>query len=85
LLPLCSFDFGCYPKVEPELEPIKQPSDGKQGKIQGIGRKKGKGRGYNPRLKDNKWEIKDEELNAELKSGAVLLAYSPNDPTEPTV
>jgi hypothetical protein len=48
-------------------------------------RKKGKGRGYNPRLKGNKWEIKDEELNAELKSGAVLLAYSSNDPTEPTV
>jgi hypothetical protein len=75
-------------KVEPELSPIKQPSDGKQGKIQAVGiekKRKSKGRGYNPRLNNNKWEIKDEELNAELKSGAVLLAYSSNDPTEPTV
>ncbi len=31
------------------------------------------------------WEIKDEELVNVLKSGAVLLAYSSNDPTEPTV
>lgn len=73
-------------KVEPELEPIKQPSDGKQAKSQGIEKKqKSKGRGYNPRHKGNKWEIKDSELNAELKSGAVLLAYSSNDPTEPTL
>jgi hypothetical protein len=73
-------------KIEPELEPIKQPSDGKQGKIVGIEKKrKAKGRGYNPILKGNNWEIKDSELNAELKSGAVLLAYSSNDPTEPIV
>ena len=43
------------------------------------------GRGSNPRLKNNKWEIKDSELNTELKSGAVLLAYSSNDPTETVV
>ena len=56
-------------KVEPELEPIKEPSDGKQAKSQGIEkRRKTKGRGYNPRLKRNKWEIKDSELNAELRS-----------------
>jgi hypothetical protein len=73
-------------KVEPELEPIKEPSDGKQAKSQGVEtKKKSKGRGYNSRLKNNKWEIKDEELNAELKSGAVLLAYSSTDPTEPVV
>jgi hypothetical protein len=73
-------------KIEPELSPIKQPSDGKQGRIQGIEKKrKTKGRGYNSRLMGNKWEIKDEELNAELKSGAVLLAYSSTDPTEPIV
>jgi hypothetical protein len=72
-------------KVEPELEPLVKPSSGK-GKIQGIEKKrKPKGRGYNPRSKGNRWEIKDEELNAELKSGAVLLAYSSNDPTEPIV
>jgi hypothetical protein len=73
-------------KVEPELEPLVKPSSGK-GKIQGVEKKrKPKGRGYNPRLKGNKWEIKDEELKAELKSGAVvLLAYSSNDPTEPVV
>ncbi|MGA7141911.1 MAG: hypothetical protein WBX29_07865 [Nitrososphaeraceae archaeon] len=39
------------------------------------------GRGSNPRLKNNKWEIEYSELKAELKSGAVLLAYSSNDPT----
>jgi ribosomal protein S27AE len=73
-------------KVEPELSPIKEPSDGKQAKSQGIEkRKKRTGRGSNSRLKGNKWEIKDEELKAELNSGSVLLAYSSNDPTEPTV
>jgi hypothetical protein len=75
-------------KVEPELEPIKEPSDGKQPKSQVIETRKkrtGTGRGSNSRLKGNKWEIKDSELNAELKSGAVLLAYSSNDPTEPVV
>ncbi len=73
-------------KVEPELEPIKEPMTGPKGKVQGIEKKKkSKGRGYNSRLKNNKWEIKDSELNAELKSGAVLLAYSSNDPSEPTI
>jgi len=73
-------------KVEPELEPIKEPSDGKQGKIVGIEKKKKRiGRGNNPRSRSNKWEIKDNELNQELKSGAVLLAYNSTDPTEPTI
>jgi hypothetical protein len=73
-------------KVKPELEPIKQPSNGKQPKSQVIEtRKQRTGRGNNPRSKNNKWEIKDSELNAELKSGAVLLAYSSSDPTEPAV
>jgi DNA-directed RNA polymerase subunit M/transcription elongation factor TFIIS len=68
-------------KVEPELEPIKEPSDGKQVKSQVIETKKKRtGRGSNPRLKGNKWEIKDSELKAELKSGAVLMAYSSTDP-----
>ena len=72
-------------KVEPELEPIKEPSDGKQPKSQVLETKPKKrtGRGSNPRLRGNKWEIKDEELKAELKSGAVLMAYSSTDPTEP--
>ena len=43
------------------------------------------GRGNNPRLKGSKWEIKDSELKEELKIGAVLLAYSSIDPTEPVV
>jgi hypothetical protein len=51
-------------KVEPELEPIKEPSDGKQPKSQVIETKPKKrtGRGSNSRLKGNKWEIKDSEL-----------------------
>jgi hypothetical protein len=68
-------------KVEPELEPIKQPSDGKQAKIQGIEkRKKRTGRGSNPRLKGNKWEITDDDLKRELASGAQLIAYSSSEP-----
>ena len=60
---------------------------GPKGKVHTVGKKPKQrtGRGSNPRLKNNKWEIKDEELNAELKSGAVLLAYSSNDATEPVV
>lgn len=73
-------------KVEPELEPIINPNIGKKGKITGVGiKKRAKGRGNNPRLKGNKWEIKDSELKAELKDGVVLLAYSSTDPTEPIV
>jgi hypothetical protein len=73
-------------KVEPELEPLVKPSSGK-GKIQAVEKKPKQriGRGNNPRSKNNKWELKDEELNAELKHGAVLLAYSSTDPTEPTI
>ena len=75
-------------KVEPDLDRFKVLS-GKQGKIAiekkpkkriGIGR-----RGSNPRLKGNKWEIKDTELVEELKSGSVLVAYTSTDPTEPTI
>jgi hypothetical protein len=66
-------------KIEPELEPIKQPSDGKQGKIQGIGKKKGRGRGNNPRIKATRDDIKDEDLKRELKDGAVLVSYSSTD------
>ena len=74
-------------RIEPEIGPIKDA--GPKGKIKVAGgEKKPKqrtGRGSNPRLKGNKWEIKDEELNAELKDGSVLLAYQSNDPSEPTV
>jgi hypothetical protein len=67
-------------KVEPELESIRQPSTGPKGKVEGIEKKrKVKGRGHNPR-KHNIWEIKDSDLQRELKDGAVLLAYSSNDP-----
>jgi hypothetical protein len=70
-------------KVEPELEPLVKPSSGK-GKIQGIEKKKKvRGRGNNPRLRTTR--VENSELNAELKDGVVLLAYSSTDPTEPTV
>jgi DNA-directed RNA polymerase subunit M/transcription elongation factor TFIIS len=73
-------------KVEPALKSVKEFSDGKKGKVQRIEKSKKRiGRGNNPRLKGNKWEIKDEELKAELKSGSVLLAYSSNDPSEPSI
>jgi hypothetical protein len=80
-----------YPKhetrIEAEIGPIKEPMTGPKGKVQKVEKKPQQrtGRGNNPRSKNNKWEIKDSELNAELKSGSVLLAYSSNDPTEPVV
>ena len=75
-------------KIEAEISPIKDA--GPKGKIKVEKKPKqrmGIRRGSIPRLSStrNKWEIKDSELNAELKSGAVLLAYCSNDPTEPTV
>lgn len=66
-------------KVEPELKTIKEPSDGRQAKVQGIGRKKNKGRGNNPRIKTRD-EIKDPDLIRELKDGAQLISYSSSDP-----
>ncbi len=35
--------------------------------------KKGKGRGNNPRLKNTREDIKDEDLKRELKSGNILI------------
>jgi DNA-directed RNA polymerase subunit M/transcription elongation factor TFIIS len=68
-------------KIEPDLDSVKVLSDGKQGKIQGIEKKrKAKGRGNNPRLKNNQWEINDEELKRELKDGAQLISYYSNEP-----
>jgi hypothetical protein len=75
-------------RIEAEIGPIKEPSTGPKGKVQGVEKKdkrKRLQRGSNPRLKVNKWEIKDSELVSELKSGVVLLAYSSTDPTEPTI
>ena len=76
-------------KVEPDLDSVKVLSDGKQGKI-AIEKKPKKRigierRGSNPRLKGNKWEIKDTELVEELKSGSVLVAHTSTNPTEPTI
>jgi hypothetical protein len=65
-------------KVEPELEPIKEPSDGKQGKIQSVTRKKRTGRGNNPRIRQRD-EIKDPDLMREIKDGAQLISYSSSD------
>ena len=69
-------------KVEPELEPIKAPSTGSKGKVHKVEKKSKQriGRGQNPRLKASKWEIKDEELQRELKDGAQLISYSSSDP-----
>ena len=70
-------------KIEPELEPIKEPSnDGRKTKIIGTGhnkkKRKRKGRGNNPRIKTSD-EIKDPDLLRELKDGAVLVSYSSTD------
>jgi uncharacterized Zn finger protein len=74
-------------RIEAEIGPIKDPMTGPKGKVQSVEKKPKQriGRGSNPRLKGNKWEIKDSELASELKSGSVLLAYSSTDPTEPTI
>ena len=47
-------------KIEPELEPIKEPSDGRKATITGTGakKKKAKGRGNNARLTKKRDEIK---------------------------
>jgi transcription elongation factor Elf1 len=67
-------------KVEPDLDSVKVLSDGKQAKIQGLQKKKAKGKGNNPRLKNNRWEIKDTNLQRELKDGAQLISYYSNEP-----
>jgi hypothetical protein len=81
-----------YPKhetrIEAEIGPIKEPSTGPKGKVQAVEKKdkrKRFERGSNPRLRSSKWEIKDNELNAELKDGSVLLSYTSKDATEPTL
>jgi hypothetical protein len=78
----CNSTFAKYEtKVEPELSPIKEPSDGKQAKSQGIEKKrKTKGRGSNPRLGTTRDDIKDEDLRRELRSGAMLVSYYSTDP-----
>ena len=75
-----------YPKhetrIEAEIGPIKEPMTGPKGKVQKVEKKPKQriGRGQNPRLKASKWEIKDEELQRELKDGAQLISYSSSDP-----
>jgi hypothetical protein len=55
---------------------------GPKGKVQKVEKKPRQriGRGQNPGLKASKWEIKDEELQRELKDGAQLISYSSSDP-----
>jgi hypothetical protein len=68
-------------KVKPVLEPIVKVHTNPFGKskIQGIERKKKRtGRGNNPRIKPTE-QIKDEDLQRELKDGAVLVSYSSTD------
>jgi hypothetical protein len=50
---------------------------GPKGKVQSVEKKPKQriGRGSNPRLKGNKWEIKDEDLQRELKDGVQLVSY----------
>jgi hypothetical protein len=65
-------------KVKPEIKPIKQPSDGKQAKIQGIEKKrKAKGRGNNPRIKTTRDEIKDPDLiRVERRCSTFILSVN---------
>ena len=68
-------------KVEPDLDSVKVLSNGRQGKIQGIEKKrKPKGRGNNPRIKTRRDDIKDPDLIRELKDGAQLISYSSTEP-----
>lgn len=68
-------------KVEAVIEPLVQtkssPFD--KGKTNGVGKRKNKGRGNNPRIKTRD-DIKDEDLKRELRDGAVLISYSSSDP-----
>jgi len=69
-------------KVEPNLDSDKVVSNGKKGKIQGVEKKdrKKRSRGNNPRLKNNRWEIKDADLQRELNDGSQLISYYSNEP-----
>lgn len=71
-------------RIEAELGHIKEAMTGPEGKVQNV-EKKPKHRirrGNNPRVKGNKWELKDSELNAELRSGSVLLSYLGEQPIQ---
>jgi hypothetical protein len=74
-------------RIDAEIGPIKEPMMGPKGKVQTVEKKPKQriGRGHNPRLKGSKWEIKDEELQRELKDGAQLVYYYSTDPSEPVV
>jgi hypothetical protein len=69
-------------RIEVEIGPIKDPVTGRKGNVQRVEKKPKQriGGGQNPRLKASKWEIKDEELQRELKDGAQLISYSSSDP-----
>jgi hypothetical protein len=63
-------------KVEPALKSVKEISDCKKSKVQGIEKKKKvRSRGNNPRIKP-RYEITDDDLKRELTSGAELVSYS---------
>jgi hypothetical protein len=68
-------------KVEAVIEPVVKAQTSPFGKSKAktiSPRKKGM-RGNNPRIKPRE-EIKDEDLQIELKDGAVLVSYSSTDP-----
>lgn len=74
-------------KIEPEISTIKEPSDGKQGRIRAVEGKRRKNKrmseGRTSRLKSrtrSRWEITDDDLQRELSSGSVLLQYTSDEP-----
>jgi hypothetical protein len=71
-------------RIEAEIGYIKEAMTGPKGKVQKVEKKPKQRirRGNNPRVKGNKWELKDSELNAELRSGSVLLSYSEVQPIQ---
>ena len=88
LVPNCG---TVYPKtetkIEPEISTIKEPSDGKPSRVWAVEGKKGRKRGTgrekisnSRRVRTSSWELSDQDLQNELKSGGVLLAYSSSDP-----
>jgi uncharacterized Zn finger protein len=71
-------------RIEAEIGYIKEAMTGPKGKVQKVEKKPKQRirRGNNPRVEGNKWELKDSELNAELRSGSVLLSYSEVQPIQ---
>lgn len=69
-------------KAEPVLDSVIKAKDNPfdKGKIKGVEkRKKISKRGNNPRVKQHE-DMKDEDLQRDLKSGSILVSYSSSEP-----